>query len=136
VFGNEIGERRGNVQQIWDVAVLRAHGHEPTLVRGKLSSQSRAVLRSINLRLHDLRRECGSRLLEAGVGLHEVREWLGHRDISTTGRYLAVTGTSLQRALSRLEESQKPLAERNKKRTTTLASRRKRALPPVSATVN
>ena len=33
-------------------------------------------------------------LLESGVGIHEVREWLGHRDISTTGNYLAVTGAS------------------------------------------
>lgn len=55
--------------------------------------------------MHDLRRECGSRLLEAGVGIHEVRDWLGHRDISTTGRYLAITGASLQRALKHLEAS-------------------------------
>ena len=82
-----------------------AHGHEPVLVRGKLTPESRPVLQAIDLHLHDLRRECGSRLLEAGVGIHEVREWLGHRDISTTGRYLAITGASLQRALGRLEAS-------------------------------
>ena len=63
------------------------------------------MLEEIGLHLHDLRRECGSRLLEAGAGIHEVREWLGHRDISTTGRYLAITGASLQRALGRLEAS-------------------------------
>ena len=57
--------------------------------------------------MHDLRRECGSRLLEAGAGLHEVREWLGHTDISTTGRYLAVTAESLKRTLKRLEAARK-----------------------------
>jgi integrase len=117
VFGNETGERRGNVQQIWDVAVLRAHGHEPKFVRGKLMPESKKVFRQIDLHLHDLRRECGSRLLEAGVGIHEVREWLGHRDISTTGRYLAITGTSLQRALARLENAQDALVESRKRGT-------------------
>ena len=106
VFGTETGERRKNVRHEWNVTVLRAHGHEPVLVRGKLTLESRTVLQAIDLHLHDLRRECGSRLLEAGVGIHEVREWLGHKDISTTGRYLAITGASLQRALGRLEASQ------------------------------
>lgn len=105
VFGTETGERRKNVHHAWDLAVLRAHGHEPVLVRGKLAPESRKVLQEIDLHMHDLRRECGSRLLEAGVGIHEVREWLGHRDISTTGRYLAITAASLQRALMRLEKS-------------------------------
>ena len=105
VFGNEVGERRKNVRHGWNLTVLRAHGHEPVLVRGKLGPESRRVLEEIDLHLHDLRRECGSRLLEAGVGIHEVREWLGHKDISTTGRYLAITGASLQRALGRLEAS-------------------------------
>jgi integrase len=53
-------------------------------------------------------------LLEAGVGIHEVREWLGHRDISTTGRYLAITGASLQRALTRLEEARKAPAKKSR----------------------
>jgi integrase len=50
---------------------------------------------------------CGSRLLEAGAGLHEVREWLGHTDISTNGRYMAVTAESLKRTLKRLEDARK-----------------------------
>jgi integrase len=105
VFGTETGERRRNVHHGWQLAVLRAHGHEPELVRGKISPKSRAVFQQIDLHMHDLRRECGSRLLEAGAGLHEVREWLGHTDISTTGRYLAVTAESLKRALKRLEDA-------------------------------
>ena len=126
VFGTETGERRKSVSHDWNIAVLRAHGHEPTFKRGKLSAASRKVLQRIDLHMHDLRRECGSRLLEAGVGIHEVREWLGHRDISTTGRYLAITGASLQRALTRLEEAQKLLAKKkgSRKPTATAASRK------------
>jgi hypothetical protein len=33
--------------------------------------------------------------------------WLGHTDISTTGRYLAVTAESLKRTLKRLEDARK-----------------------------
>jgi integrase len=104
------------------------------LIRGKLSPESRTVLRGINLHLHDLRRECGSRLLEAGVGIHEVREWLGHRDISTTGRYLAINGASLQRALTRLEQSQRAPAKK-KRRIAQVQARRERTVH-VAPTVN
>jgi integrase len=98
VFATEIDERRRSVHLAWEIAVLRVYGHEPELLRGKISPKSRAVFQQIDLHMHDLRRECGSRLLEAGA-LHEVREWLGHTDISTTGRYLAVTAESLKRTL-------------------------------------
>lgn len=87
VFGTETGECRRDTRNAWVAACDAA--------------------KITDLHMHDLWRECGSRLLEAGVGIHEVRDWLGHRDISTTGRYLAITGASLQRALARLEESQK-----------------------------
>jgi integrase len=122
VFGTETGERRRSVHHAWEIAVLRAHGHEPELVRGKISPKSRALFQQIDLHMHDLRRECGSRLLEAGAGLHEVREWLGHTDISTTGRYLAVTAESLKRTLKRLEEHR--------------ATRRPAARPPARPTTN
>jgi integrase len=108
VFGTETGERRRSVHHGWAIAVLRARGHEPEFVRGKISPKSRATFQQIDLHMHDLRRECGSRLLEAGAGIHEVREWLGHTDISTTGRYLAVTAESLKRTLKRLEEHRAP----------------------------
>lgn len=112
VFGTETGERRRNVHHGWTIAVLRAYGHDPDLVRGKISPKSRAVFQEIDLHMHDLRRECGSRLLEAGAGIHEVRKWLGHTDISTTGRYLAVTAESLKRTLKRLEEHRAPKSAR------------------------
>jgi site-specific recombinase XerD len=33
---------------------------------------------------YDLRRDAGSRLLEAGMDLHHVRDRLGHTDMATT----------------------------------------------------
>jgi site-specific recombinase XerD len=38
------------------------------------------------------------------VPLHHIREVLGHADISTTSRYLAVTPTELQRSMQMAEE--------------------------------
>ena len=35
-----------------------------------------------------------------------VRDWLGHRDVSTTDRYLATDGVRLQEAARRIEEAQ------------------------------
>ena len=56
------------------------------------------------LRLHDLRREVGSRLLECAAPLHEVRDVLGHANVSMTSRYLKSSTTGLARTLDRLAE--------------------------------
>ena len=54
------------------------------------------------LRLHHLRREVGSRLLECVAPLHEVRDVLGHANVSMTSRYLKSSTTGLARTLDRL----------------------------------
>jgi integrase len=71
-FGNELGEKVKGFQTAWRLACRRA---------------------GINrLRFHDLRRESGSRLTETpGVRLTDVRDYLGHRDVSQTHKYLATT---------------------------------------------
>jgi integrase len=105
VFGTETGERRRDTRNAWLAACDKAG--------------------ITDLQMHDLRRECGSRLLESGAGLHEVREWLGHTDIGTTGRYLAVTAESLKRTLKRLEEHQAtppPTKSRPPRRTSARSS--------------
>ena len=72
VYGNECGERVKRVRRAWDATCRRA-GVE-------------------DLHLHDLRREFGSRLMESGARDHEVKEWLGHANVTTTSRYLKTSG--------------------------------------------
>ena len=38
--------------------------------------------------IHSLRHCYATHLLEAGVDLHSLSQWLGHRHVSTTMRYL------------------------------------------------
>src|SRR4249919_594825 len=45
----------------------------------------RAGLKGVTL--HTLRHTCASRLVQAGVSLYMVRDWLGHSTITTTERY-------------------------------------------------
>jgi integrase len=110
VFGNAVGERVQSIRKQWDAARLIAHGFAPEWRRGRLTAQSRQHLQTVGLHFHDLRRECGSRLIEAGVNLAAVRDWLGHRDVSTTDRYLATDGVRLQEAARRLETSELTLS--------------------------
>ena len=56
-----------------------------------------------DLHWHDLRHECGSRLGERGVPLHEIQYFLGHANIVTTQRYLNVTLESLGRSVKVLD---------------------------------
>jgi integrase len=84
VFGHvETGERIGSVKTAW-VATCRRAG-----ISG--------------LRFHDLRRSFACSLLESGAGLHDVRDFLGHTDITTTSKYLAATPVRLRAALDRME---------------------------------
>jgi integrase len=117
VFGNELGERVGSIKRAWQTCVLKAHGYTPSWKKSgwsELDDESRARYRSIDLRFHDLRREFASRLREApGISDHEVRDWLGHANITTTSRYLATTRTTLQQARKKFEQHRsrcKPVA--------------------------
>jgi integrase len=84
VFGNELGERVQSIKTAWRLTCGRAN------ITG--------------LRIHDLRREAGSRWLEGGVPLQVVREWLGHTNISTTSIYLESTLTGQHEAMRRFDE--------------------------------
>jgi integrase len=83
VFGNEIGERTLSIKTAWRLTCKRAG--------------------IVGLRIHDLRREAGSRWLEGGVPLQVVREWLGHSNISQTSTYLESTLTGQHDAMRRFE---------------------------------
>jgi len=53
-------------------------------------------------RIHDLRHLCGTFMLMNGVDLETVREILGHRDLSTTQRYLHVVNDHKKNAIAKI----------------------------------
>jgi len=88
VFGNEVGERLKNYQKAWSTLRLRAIGHRPHWgPYGRFLPCRREQLAKLNLHMHDLRREAGSRLLERAADLHTVQPFLDHANISTSSRY-------------------------------------------------
>jgi len=94
VFGNECGEQVKSVRTAWRLTCQRAG--------------------IVGLHLHDLRREFGSRLLESGASTHQVRNFLGHANISQTNTYLAADDAHLDDALRKLENAfpiRTPLAQ-------------------------
>lgn len=90
VFGNEVGEGIGTIKTAWLAACRRAGIKD--------------------LHFHDLRREFASRLLESGASDHDVRDWLGHANITTTSRYLATTRVRLQHTLRKFEQHRRESA--------------------------
>jgi hypothetical protein len=84
VFGDEVGQNIASVKTAWRTACDQAG------ISG--------------LHFHDLRREFACRLLESRAELHDVRDFLGHANITTTSRYLRSTTLRLERALSLLEQ--------------------------------
>ena len=84
VFGNAVGERIASPKTAFQNACRRAG--------------------IVDLCFHDLRHEAGSRRLDEGWTLAQVRDLLGHKDISTTNRYLNVTARGLQEAMRKSDE--------------------------------
>src|SRR4029434_6070929 len=70
-----------------------------------LSPASCQAYRTTNLTFHDLRHEAGSRLLEFGWSLRQVKDMLGHANVSQTDTYLNATKVGLQEAMRRLDSS-------------------------------
>lgn len=105
VFGNAAGEQVTDFKRAWQSVRLRAHGHTPVYQKrtAKLTPECQALLKTIDLHFHDLRREAGSRWLDAGIPLHTIQRWLGHTNISQTSTYLAVTDTGSHDAMARFD---------------------------------
>jgi integrase len=72
-----------------------------------------------DLHFHDLRREFACRLLESRAERHDVRDFLGHTNITTTSRYLRSTTLRLERALTLLERHQQEQTTERKNRRKT-----------------
>jgi integrase len=53
--------------------------------------------------LHSLRHTCASRLVNKGIDLYVVRDWLGHSSIQVTERYAHLAPSKLVHAASALE---------------------------------
>ncbi|HXG89845.1 MAG TPA: site-specific integrase [Vicinamibacterales bacterium] len=71
VFGDDIGRRRLSIKTAWRLTVRRAKIED--------------------LHFHDLRREAGSRWMDAGIPLATIQRWLGHANISQTSTYLGAS---------------------------------------------
>jgi integrase len=85
VFGDEVGRRRGSIKTAWRLTCGRAN------ITG--------------LHFHDLRREAGSRWMDAGVPLSTIQRWLGHHNISQTSTYLAASGGGDADAMRAFEQA-------------------------------
>jgi integrase len=84
VFGDEIGRRRYSIHTSW------------------LATCRRAGL--TDLHFHDLRREAGSRWMDAGVPLATIQRWLGHANISQTSTYLGASLGGDESDMERFEQ--------------------------------
>lgn len=55
--------------------------------------------------VHVLRHTCATRLVSAGVHLHDVKQWMGHSTIEMTLKYAHFAKGHLNDALAKLEEA-------------------------------
>lgn len=101
VFGDAIGGRVVSIRTAWEAARQRA-GLE-------------------DFHLADLRHEAASRLEDAGVPTTYVSKFLGHRNLTTTTRYLNATIRGLRQAVEKLEAS-RARASRKRRKSAALAN--------------
>ena len=92
VVGKEFGERQMDFRGAW-IKVLAGAG---------ITDREKGI--DGDLHWHDLRHECGSRLAERGVPLHEIQYLMGHASLTTTQRYLNATVESLKESVKVLEQ--------------------------------
>jgi integrase len=99
-------------QKAWSTLRLRAIGHGPRWgPYGRFLQCCREQLAKLNLRMHDLRREAGSRLLERGADLHTVQLFLDHANISTSSRYLKPSKLALHTTIQRIAAQRRASGE-------------------------
>lgn len=61
--------------------------------------------------LHTLRHTCASRLVQGGMDLYRVKEWLGHSSITVTQRYAHLSPTNLDTGIAILQGAHEPIGE-------------------------
>jgi site-specific recombinase XerD len=81
---------------------------------GTVQRQLRRAVKKAGLRkpatMHTLRHSYATHMLEAGVDVMTLQKILGHRQLSTTARYLHLRGDQLQRLPSLLDRLALPVA--------------------------
>lgn len=75
----------------------------PTKVMGVWFRAACAKAGIEGVTLHTLRHTCASRLVQRGVSLYVVKEWLGHSSITVTERYAHLAPKNLHAAAQALE---------------------------------
>ncbi len=78
----------------------RGHAQHPP---GARSCRARAGISGCAIGLCDVGGLTACRLLDSSLNLHDVRDCLGHANITTTSRYVRSTPVRLAQALERME---------------------------------
>src|SRR5262249_42190288 len=92
-------------------ATGRDHHHPASsdgpMERSSVQGAFRPVVRDLGLRkaisIHTLRHSYATHLLEAGVNLRLIQQYLGHSSLQTTMVYLHLTAASQEQAVARIE---------------------------------
>jgi integrase/recombinase XerD len=80
--------------------------------RASVQGAMRRVVRELKFRkaisIHSLRHSYATHLLEAGINLRLIQQYLGHSSLQTTMVYLHLTTVRQEQALARIEELMGP----------------------------
>src|SRR5262249_47511413 len=95
---------------LWLFPATSRHG-QPTadqpLERSSVQGAMRRVVQELNIQkaisIHSLRHSYATHLLEAGVNLRLIQQYLGHSSLNTTMVYLHLTTASQEQAIARIE---------------------------------
>lgn len=94
----ELRKRRGDSEYVF---TYRHGGRMFDVKTGFKSAVRRAGLGHV--RFHDLRHTCACHLLDKGVNIVDIKEWLGHSDLHMTMRYLSARPNKLRSAAAAID---------------------------------